>query len=89
MVMALFNSFVGPLTQTFLSKSADSKSQGSIQGIGSTFTSLGQIAGPILGGFVSSFALKYSFIGASLFILICVFVARRIVTIHFIKESAF
>lgn len=89
MFMALFNSFVGPLTQTFLSKSADSKSQGSIQGLGSTFTSLGQIIGPILGGFVSSFALKYSFIGASLFILLCIYFASRIVKTHFIKESAF
>ena len=42
LLMALFNSFVGPLSQTFLSKTADSKSQGSIQGIGSTFSSLGQ-----------------------------------------------
>ena len=89
MFMALTNSFVGPLSQTFLSKSADSKSQGSIQGIGSTFSSLGQIIGPLIGGFVSSYALKYSFIVSSFLILICVYFAVKLLHSHFVKESAF
>ena len=89
MLMAFSNSFVGPLSQTFLSKSADSKSQGSIQGIGATFTSLGQIIGPLIGGFVSSYALKFSFIGSSLFVLICVYLAVKLLHAHFVKESAF
>lgn len=89
MFMAFSNSFVGPLSQTFLSKSADSKSQGSIQGIGATFTSLGQIIGPLIGGFVSSYALKFSFIGSSLFVLICVYLAVKLLHAHFVKESAF
>lgn len=89
MMMALVNSFVGPLSQTFLSKSADSKSQGSIQGIGSTFTSLGQILGPILGGIISSFALKYSFVVASLLIFVCVYFAYKLLDVRFVKESAF
>ncbi len=89
MFMALFNSFVGPLSQTFLSKTADSKSQGSIQGIGSTFSSLGQIVGPILGGVISSYALKYSFIASSFLIMVCVYYAIKLLHAHFIKESAF
>lgn len=89
MFMALFNSFVGPLAQTFLSKSADAKSQGSIQGIGSTFSSLGQILGPIMGGFISSYALKYSFIGSSFLMAICIYFAVKLLHAHFVKESAF
>lgn len=89
LLMALFNSFVGPLSQTFLSKTADSKSQGSIQGIGSTFSSLGQIVGPIIGGIISSYALKYSFVVASFLILICVYFAVKLLHAHFVKESAF
>lgn len=89
LLMALFNSFVGPLSQTFLSKTADSKSQGSIQGVGSTFTSLGQIVGPVLGGAISSFALKYSFAASSFLILVCVYLSVKLLRTHFIKESAF
>jgi MFS family permease len=89
MLMALTNSFVGPLSQTFLSQTVDSKSQGSIQGLGSTFTSIGQIIGPILGGFVSSYALKYSFVVSSLLIFICVYFAVKLLHAHFVKESAF
>lgn len=89
LLMALFNSFVGPLSQTFLSKTADSKSQGSIQGIGSTFSSLGQIVGPIIGGIISAYALKYSFVVASFLILICVYFAVKLLHAHFVKESAF
>ncbi len=89
LLMALVNSFVGPLSQTFLSQSADSKSQGSIQGVGSTFTSLGQILGPIVGGVVSSFALKYSFVIAAFLILVCVYFAVKLLKVHFVKESAF
>lgn len=89
MLMALFNSFVNPLSQTFLSKSADDKSQGSIQGIGSTFTSLGQILGPILGGLVSGFSLKYAFVGSSIFVLISAFISYKLLKVHFVKESAF
>lgn len=89
LLMALVNSFVGPLSQTFLSQSADSKSQGSIQGVGSTFTSLGQILGPIIGGFVSSYALRYSFVVASFLIFVCIYFAVKLLKVHFVKESAF
>jgi len=89
LLMSLVNSFVNPLSQTFLSKSADSKSQGSIQGVGSTFTSLGQILGPILGGFVSSYALRYSFVVASFLIFACIYFAVKLLNAHFVKESAF
>jgi DHA1 family multidrug resistance protein-like MFS transporter len=87
--MAIVNSFVGPLSQTFLSQSADIKSQGSIQEIGSTFTSLGQIIGPIIGGIVSSYALRYSFVVSAFFITICVYFAVKLLHVHFVKESAF
>lgn len=89
MVMALFNSFVNPISQTFLSKSADSKSQGSIQGFGSTFTSLGQILGPILGGIISSYAINLSFVASSALVLLCVYFAFKLLKTHFVKESAF
>jgi MFS family permease len=89
MLMALTNSFIGPLSQTFLSQTVDSKSQGSIQGLGSTFTSIGQIIGPILGGFVSSYALKYSFVVSSFLIFVCVYFAVKLLHAHFVKESAF
>lgn len=89
MLMSLSNSFVNPLTQTFLSQSADNKSQGSIQGIGTTFASLGQIIGPIAGGMISTFALRYSFVASSFLILLCVGISKKLLKSQFQKEPAF
>lgn len=89
MLMSLSNSFVNPLTQTFLSQSADNKSQGSILGIGSTFTSLGQIIGPIAGGVISMLALKYTFTASAILILICAGISKILLKSKFQKEPAF
>ena len=69
---AVANSFVGPMTQTLLSKEVDEKSQGTIQGVNSSYVSLGQIAGPIVGGIVATISITAPFL---LGCVICAFCA--------------
>lgn len=83
------NSFVGPLIQTILSKETDEKSQGSILGLNSSYISIGNIAGPIIGGFLSSIFIPYPFLAGSLVVLICFILAFKIIVTPLKKESAF
>lgn len=54
LVMSMGNSFVGPLIQTLLSKEVDTRSQGSILGLNSSYVSIGMIIGPIVGGVMAT-----------------------------------
>lgn len=75
---ALFNSFVGPLIQTLLSKDVDPKSQGSILGLNASYISLGQIIGPFIGGLLATISLNIPFLTAAIFVFICFLVAKYV-----------
>ncbi|HZJ18033.1 MAG TPA: MFS transporter [Patescibacteria group bacterium] len=86
---SLFNSFVSPLTQTVLSRETDPRSQGSILGLNSSYMSMGQMIGPILGGSLATLAVHYPFLAGSFFTVICFFLSLKVLKKGVRKESAF
>ncbi|MBI4225954.1 MFS transporter [Candidatus Roizmanbacteria bacterium] len=87
--LGLSNSSVQTLTPTILSREADAKSQGSIMGLNASYMSIGQILGPIIGGFAATVAIPYPFLAASVFSLICFFLSFHVLKQGVKKESAF
>lgn len=77
-LLGFSNSSVGPLIQTILSEETDEKSQGMIQGLNSSYMSIGFIVGPILGGMLATFAIPYPFLAGSALILICFGLSFRV-----------
>ncbi|MFH1186947.1 MAG: MFS transporter [Candidatus Levyibacteriota bacterium] len=88
-IFSLSHSFVSPLTQTVLSKETDSKSQGSIFGLNSSYMSMGQMIGPILGGSLATFAVHYPFLAGSFFVAISFILSLKVLKPGVRKESAF
>ncbi len=76
--LALVNSFIQPLSQTILSEEADPKEQGEMQGLNTSYMSIGQIIGPILAGIAATYSVNSPFIGAGIMVFICVYLASMI-----------
>ncbi|CAN5336892.1 tetracycline resistance MFS efflux pump [soil metagenome] len=78
-LISLGNSFVQPLISSLLSKETDEKSQGEILGINQSYSSIGTIFGPLLGGLMASiFSVATPFLGGSILSAVCVFIAYKI-----------
>ncbi|MNO16867.1 Tetracycline resistance protein, class B [compost metagenome] len=65
-----------PTISTQISKIADNQ-QGYIAGLNSAFTSLGNIAGPIIAGFLFDIDVTFPFLSASFVLLLCFFLSLR------------
>lgn len=89
MIFAFANSFAAPLIQTFLSKEADAKSQGTILGLNASYMSVGLIFGPIIGGALATFSLASPFLAAAAFIGTGIFLAYKILEQHHAKIHTF
>lgn len=72
------NAFINTLITTILSLETDVKSQGEVLGINASYASIGNIFGPIFGGFLASTILSLPFIAASTMSLVCAFIALRV-----------
>lgn len=88
-ILALSNTMVNPLNQTILSQETDAKSQGSMLGLQSSYMSIGQIVGPIIGGVLASYSASMPFLGASLFALLCFGLSFLVLKKGVAKESVF
>lgn len=88
-LLAFANSITQPLTQAILSRETDEKSQGSIMGINASYQSIGQIFGPIIGGFVASFYVPSVFLVGIVLVLICFFLSFQVTRPGVHKEHAF
>ncbi len=77
-VMGIVSSLIQPLISTVLSNETDAKSQGTIFGLSSSFMSVGQIIGPILGGGVAEYYAGNPFIIAGILCLICVYLSTKV-----------
>ncbi len=77
-VNSLANAFVMPMTQALLSKEVDAKSQGSIQGLNSSYMSLGFIIGPVIGGLVATLSVPLPFLAGAGILLLCVVLSLKI-----------
>lgn len=89
MVFAFANSFAGPLIQTFLSKEADVKSQGTILGLHASYMSVGLIFGPIIGGALATLSTASPFLAACAFIGGGIVLANQIIKQHKAKIHTF
>ncbi|MEK6821271.1 MAG: MFS transporter, partial [archaeon] len=76
----LGNSCVFPSVSSLLTKKVQGK-QGAVIGLNQSFSSGGQIVGPLFGGFLFGIAPEYSFLGlagvAGIYLLIFTFVAKK------------
>src|SRR3990167_3980575 len=77
-ILGFANSLIQPLTTTILSNETDSASQVSIMGLNSSYMSIGQIMGPILGGAFASIALPLPFLAAGLTALFCFYLSFKV-----------
>lgn len=89
LVLGIFNSVVQTLIPTILSQEVDAKSQGSIQGLNSSYQSIGMIFGPILGGVVATVSIPFPFIVGAALIFVCFLLSFRVLRPGVHKESAF
>lgn len=76
--LAIVNSFVQPLTQTILSEEVGPTEQGEMQGLNTSYMSIGQIIGPIIAGVLATLSLSLPFIGAAILTALCLFLAQKI-----------
>lgn len=88
-LLAFANSITQPLTQTILSRETDEKSQGTMMGLNASYQSIGQIFGPILGGFVASFYVPSVFLIGIALVLICFFLSFKVMRRGVHQEHAF
>jgi len=88
-LLGVANSSVTPLIQTIISRETDAKSQGSIQGLNTSYQSIGQILGPAVGGILATFSTQYPFMIGSILGIFCVVFSFRVLRPGARKESAF
>lgn len=88
-LLALSNSFNGPLIQTILSKETDDKSQGSIQGLNASYVSLGTVFGPIIAGGIAVVAIPLPFVAAGVVMMGSFVLSFNVLKKGVGKESAF
>lgn len=89
MVMASANGLVQPLVSTILSRETDAKSQGTVLGLNASYMSIGQIAGPIIGGVIATIGIGYPFLAASGVVLLCLGLTRWILRPGVRAETTF
>jgi MFS family permease len=77
-IMGVANSTVQTLTQTVLSEETPPERQGEIMGINSSYMSIGQILGPLLGGALALISINYPFLAGGVLILVAFLLSRRI-----------
>lgn len=77
---AMANSFVGPVLQSLLSKEVDAKSQGEILGVSTSYMSVGQIIGPIIGGVLASVFTTLPFFASTVAMLGTLLIAATLLT---------
>ncbi|WP_148466588.1 MFS transporter [Paenibacillus sp. GM2] len=65
-----------PAIGTQMSKMAEEK-QGYVAGLNSAYTSLGNIAGPIVAGFLFDFNINYPYISAAIVLVLCFLLSLR------------
>ncbi len=89
LILGVFNSIVQTLLPTIISQEADAKSQGSVMGLNASYQSIGMIFGPILGGFVATIAIPWTFLVGAGLIVLCFFLSFNVLRPGVRKESAF
>lgn len=77
-LLSLSNAMVNPLTQSIIANETDAKSQGVIMGLQTSYMSIGQIIGPILGGGLAEMNIHFPFLGAFIAVMICFWLSFKV-----------
>lgn len=88
-LLALANGLIPPLTIAILSRETSEDSQGTMQGFNSSYMSIGQIFGPILGGAFTAMGIPFPFLAGSFSILVCFFLSFQVLKPGVHKEDTF
>jgi MFS family permease len=88
-IFGVFNSIQQALSTTIISLETDAKSQGSVMGLNTSYMSIGQIIGPIVGGMLASFYIPLPFLAGSVLVLVCFVLSLKIAVLRSHKEHAF
>ncbi len=88
-ILGFSNATINPLTQTILSAETDDKSQGTIQGLNSSYMSIGSIFGPLLAGLLATYNIYLPFLASALFCVFCFYLSLQVAKPGVKKESAF
>ncbi|MNI59477.1 Major Facilitator Superfamily protein [compost metagenome] len=75
-----------PTISTQISRMADNQ-QGYIAGLNSAFTSLGNIAGPVIAGFLFDININYPFLSASVVLLVCFVLSIRAIKLGRVSKG--
>ncbi|MNW37637.1 Tetracycline resistance protein, class B [compost metagenome] len=75
-----------PTISTQISRMADNQ-QGYIAGLNSAFTSLGNIAGPVIAGFLFDINVNYPFLSASIVLLVCFVLSLRAIKLSRVSRG--
>lgn len=77
-LLSISNAMVNPLTQAIIANETDAQSQGVIMGLQTSYMSIGQILGPIIGGGLGEVNIHYPFLGAFLAMIVCFYLSFRV-----------
>ncbi|MFZ2152509.1 MAG: MFS transporter [Microgenomates group bacterium] len=77
-LMSVSNAMVNPLTQSIIANETDAKSQGVIMGLQTSYMSVGQVLGPIIGGGLGQLNIHYPFLGGSGVVLLCFWLSFKV-----------
>ncbi len=88
-ILGIFNSTAQTLIPTILSRETDERSQGTMQGLNSSYQSIGMIIGPLLGGAVATISIPSTFLVGSILIFVCFLLSFQVMRPGIKKESAF
>ncbi len=78
LVYGLFNALRDPMLNSIISENTPADEQGQILGINQAYISIGQIAGPLIAGFISFYSINYIFMASAVFIFIALFFAVKL-----------
>lgn len=81
-LLAIGNSFLGPMLTTLLSKHTKKEDQGGILGIAQSYASLANIVGPIIGGLLATLSVSYAFYAAAFILFFMLLQVLYVVRIH-------
>ncbi len=81
-LLAIGNSFLGPMLTTLLSKHTKKEDQGGIMGISQSYASLANIIGPIIGGILATRDVSFAFLAAATILFLMLLQVLYITRIH-------
>jgi MFS family permease len=78
-IISVGNAFLTPTISSMLSKISGPREQGLIMGAYQSFSSLGRVFGPIIGGWLYGYMFQWPYLASGLLMGLCTFIALQLV----------